>query len=185
MNLAKANTGTVYATDAILAVLMSALRSSYSWDILVTRDKDGNLFLDKRDDSLFDFHTVNENSSEPPADDPELGPNSAEALSKEATFLNYNFSQQLLMKDESEIKFDPNPFQSSEEERVASVAYLYRLWDFGDDIKLVARTEVDGYKSKGGKPCNVSLKALNEYDPRITGGWRKKVGKPEGRLFRY
>lgn len=97
-NLAKTGAGTVYATDAVLAVLMSALRSAYSWDVLVTRDKDGNIFLDKRDDSLFDYHTVNENSSEPPADDVELGPNSADALSKEATFLNYNFSQQMLFK---------------------------------------------------------------------------------------
>lgn len=74
------------------------------------------------------------------------------------------------------MKFDnPNPFQSSEDERVASVAYLYRSWDFGDGVKLVARTEVDGYKSKGGKPALLSLKALNEYDIRITGGWRKKL----------
>jgi len=184
-NLVKQDTGNVYATDSVLAVLMSALRSAYSWDILVTRDKDGNLFLDKRDDSLFDFHTVNENSSEPPADDAELGPNAAEALSKEATFLNYSFSQQLLQKDPAhELKYpNPNPFQSTEDEKVASVAYLYRSFDFGDGVKLVARTEVDGYQLQDGDPKLISLKALNEYDPRITGGWIKKLESQKAGCF--
>lgn len=44
--------GNVFATDAIIATLMCATRSVYSWDILVQRV--GNkLFFDKRDDSEF------------------------------------------------------------------------------------------------------------------------------------
>ena len=44
--------GNVFATDAILATLMTATRSVYSWDIVVQRV--GNkLFFDKRDDSEF------------------------------------------------------------------------------------------------------------------------------------
>jgi translation initiation factor 3 subunit D len=185
LNLVKQNAGNVYATDSVLAVLMSALRSAYSWDILVTVDSNGNIFLDKRDDSLFDFHTVNENSSEPPADDAELGPNAAEALSKEATFLNYNFSQQLLFKDPAhEHTFEEkNPFQSTPDEKVASVGYLYRSFDLGDDIKLVARTEVDGFEAEDGKQNLLCLKALNEYDPRITGGWRKKLESQKAGCF--
>ena len=43
-------TGNVFATEQILATLMCATRSVYSWDILVQRV--GNkLFFDKRDDS--------------------------------------------------------------------------------------------------------------------------------------
>jgi len=42
----------VFATDIILATLMTCARSKYSWDIVVERV--GNkVFLDKRDNSQF------------------------------------------------------------------------------------------------------------------------------------
>lgn len=88
----------VYTTDAILVVLMSVLRSAYSFDIVVTKDSEGNLFFDKRDDFLFDFLTVNENSNEPPADEAEPVINSLEHLHREHTTTNQNFSQQVLLK---------------------------------------------------------------------------------------
>lgn len=43
----------------------------------------------------------------------------------------------------------------------------------GDDIKLVARCEIDG-ALKSEKKYFIS-KALFEYDPKITGDWRKKI----------
>ena len=56
MQLAKKK-GNVFATDAILATLMCAPRSNYSWDIVV--QKVGNkLFFDKRDDSEFGRYTT-------------------------------------------------------------------------------------------------------------------------------
>ena len=42
----------VFATDAILATLMTCARSNYSWDITAQRIGDV-LFLDKRDESEF------------------------------------------------------------------------------------------------------------------------------------
>jgi translation initiation factor 3 subunit D len=42
--------GNVFATDAVLATLMTTTRSVYSWDIVVERYKD-KLFFDKREDS--------------------------------------------------------------------------------------------------------------------------------------
>lgn len=48
--------GNVFATDAILSVLMCCTRSVYSWDIVV--QKFGKkLFFDKRDDSDFGNET--------------------------------------------------------------------------------------------------------------------------------
>jgi hypothetical protein len=58
----------------------------------------GNIFLDKRDDFLFDYLSVNENSNEPPYDECDVACNTVEALHKEATTVNCNFSQQVLMK---------------------------------------------------------------------------------------
>lgn len=42
----------VFATDAILATLMTCARSKYSWDIVVYREGE-YLFFDKRDASQF------------------------------------------------------------------------------------------------------------------------------------
>lgn len=81
--------------------------------------------------------TVNETSVEPPQDDGN-SLNSPRNLAIEATFINHNFSQQVLRAGSSELryKFDnPNPFISEEEEgEVASVAYRYRKWDLGGGI---------------------------------------------------
>ena len=58
--------GNVFATDAILATLMCATRSQYSWDIIAQRVGRNKLFFDKRDDSTFDLLTVSETANEPP-----------------------------------------------------------------------------------------------------------------------
>lgn len=91
--LAKSS-GNVFATDAILATLMCCTRSVYSWDIVVQRV--GNkLFFDKRDDSEFDLLSVSETATEPPQDEGN-SINSPRNLALEATFINHNFSQQVL-----------------------------------------------------------------------------------------
>jgi translation initiation factor 3 subunit D len=50
--IARKNTAKVYATDAILSLLMCAPRSVYPWDIVVLREGD-KVFLDKRDGGPF------------------------------------------------------------------------------------------------------------------------------------
>jgi len=42
----------VFVTDSILSMLMTAQRSVYPWDIVITRDGD-KLFIDKRDGGPF------------------------------------------------------------------------------------------------------------------------------------
>lgn len=49
----------MFATDAILATLMSCTRSVYSWDIVVQR-VGSKLFFDKRDNSDFGKRPVGE-----------------------------------------------------------------------------------------------------------------------------
>lgn len=62
----------MFATDAILAVLMSCPRSVYPFDVVANRV--GNmLFFDKRDGSGFDYVTVGETALNPPEED---GPDS-------------------------------------------------------------------------------------------------------------
>ncbi|XP_019868085.1 eukaryotic translation initiation factor 3 subunit D [Aethina tumida] len=180
--------GNVYATDAILATIMCCTRSNYSWDIVIEKIGD-KLFFDKRDNTEFDLLTVNETSVEPPQDDGN-SLNSPRNLALEATFINHNFSQQVLKAGEKEprYKFDhPNPFVSEEEEgEVASVAYRYRKWDLGGGIVLVARCEHDAVvQSPNGELQFLSIKALNEWDSKLANGveWRQKLDTQRGAVL--
>lgn len=178
--------GNVFATDAIIATLMCATRSVYSWDILVQRV--GNkLFFDKRDESEFDLLTVNETAVEPPHEEGN-SLNSPRNLALEATFINHNFSQQVLRANEERFSLDnPNPFiQDDVEGEVASVAYRYRKYDLGDGVDLVVRCEHDAVMvGPNGEIQFINIKALNEWDPRHSGGieWRQKLDTQRGAVL--
>merc|ERR1712179_360854 len=166
----------VFATDSILATLMTSTRSIYSWDIVVQKIG-GKIFLDKRDNTEFDLLTVSETAAEPPQDEGS-SLNSPRNLALEATFINHNFSQQVLRVDpppnkssappedkasveEKKVEKSPapagpekhkfeedNPFLAEDDDgEVASVGYRYRMWDLGNEIKLVARCEHDAVAS--------------------------------------
>ena len=98
---------------------MCATRSIYSWDIVVQKDGE-KLFLDKRDGTQFgmkpcgdvdvsphdlltlilhmtDFVSVNENAAEAPLESGDKeNPNTPQQLALESTYINKNFSQQVL-----------------------------------------------------------------------------------------
>lgn len=177
--------GNVFATDAILATLMCCTRSCYSWDVVVQK-VGKKLFFDKRDDSEFDLLTVSETATEPPQD--EMGINSPRNLALEATFINHNFSQQVLKMGQEKYEFDkPNPFvQEDEEGDIASVIYKYKKWNLGKDIELVARTEHDAVTvGPNGELQLMNIKALNEWDSRYSGGvdWRAKLDSQRGAVL--
>lgn len=178
--------GNVYATDAILATIMCCTRSNYSWDIVIEKIGD-KLFFDKRDNTEFDLLTVNETSVEPPQDDGN-SLNSPRNLALEATFINHNFSQQVLKSNEPRYKFEEgNPFISEEEESdVASVAYRYRKWDLNNGIVLVARCEHDAVmQGPNNENQFLSIKALNEWDSKLANGveWRQKLDTQRGAVL--
>lgn len=186
----------VFATDSILATLMCCTRSVYSWDIVVQKIGE-KIFLDKRDNTEFDLLTVSETAAEPPQDEG-TSLNSPRNLALEATFINHNYSQQVLKIEGEKYKFEEdNPFiEDSDDEdeeksakkndKVASVGYRYRKWDLGNGIKLVARCEHDAV-TRG--PSNdlqfVNIKALNEWDSRFAGGvdWRQKLDVQPGAVL--
>lgn len=195
----------MYTTDAILSVLMTAPRSAYSWDIVIVRE--GNkLFLDKRDGGPFDTVTVNENASDPPADPTAPNPNdktavpeaptinSATSLSLEATYINQNFNFQSVVENQAVDFAKPNPFYGPDEtEPLASCGYRYRVFDMSvhedEDMKICVRTEVDAFVPGQGNPRQgqglVTIRALNEFDPRAPGAggapdWRSKLDSQRG-----
>uniref|UniRef100_A0A6P4FH77 Eukaryotic translation initiation factor 3 subunit D n=1 Tax=Drosophila rhopaloa TaxID=1041015 RepID=A0A6P4FH77_DRORH len=178
--------GNVFATDEILATIMCCTRSNYSWDVVI--EKLGvKVFLDKRDNAQFDLLTVNETSLEPPMD--EAGSiNSAHSLAMEATFINHNFSQQVLRIGDQEPRYkfeEPNPFEEPGAD-LASVGYRYRKWDLGNDIVLIARCKHNGViQGPNGELQFLSIKALNEWDSKATNSveWRQKLDTQRGAVL--
>ncbi|CAA22586.1 translation initiation factor eIF3d [Schizosaccharomyces pombe] len=188
----------IFITDSILSLLMCSTRSVYPWDIVITHQS-GKLFFDKREGGPFDYLTVNENAYDSPMDaDNREGVNSPGALSVEATYINQNFCVQALRETEEE-KYKlphPNPFYNSKEESepLAAHGYIYRDVDLSLEtdekpVKLMVRTEVDGYvKNPANDVQYISIKALNEYDPKFTNvtgsvDWRSKLESQRGAVF--
>lgn len=178
--LSKTEEASVFTTDSIISTLMCCSRSVYPWDIIVV--KFGNkIFLDKRDDNTnFDMLTVSETSGDPPQDE-EKSINSPASLALEATYINHNFSQQVLRMNEERHSFpEPNPFLvEGDETEVASIAYKYRKWDLGEGVNIIIRSEVDAVTSgPNDEKIFLSIKALNEWT--ATGmDWRAKLdGQP-------
>jgi len=129
------------------------------------------------------FLTVNETATEPPVDDGRDGNiNSPTSLSQEATFINQNFSQQVLTKGEK-LNFEkPHPFITSEGETPASIGFKYRKWTLSEGVVLVARCDVDGVTAGKTKDLSLTIKALNEFDLKAT-DWRKKIDTQRGAVF--
>ena len=181
--------GNVFATDSIIAAIMCAPRSVLSWDIVVQRVGD-KLFFDKRDESDFDLLTVHETAVDMPfTDDPTNNVNSPRHLALEATYINFNFSQQVLKMGEQKYEFpNPNPFVDKDETNdVSSVAYRYRKWKLGDDVTLVVRCEHDAVTmGTNDKPQFMTIKAFNEWgDPKTTNNidWRQKLDVQRGAVL--
>ena len=179
----------VACTDQVLAALMTASRSVYSWDLVITRN--GNtILIDKRDSSPLDFLSVSENAApnDQPSFDENLDPqtqiNSPVKLGLEATAINQNVSQQVLAEAAGEVLEYPNPFYDDEEEttmdKPARTAYLYRKAFIpasangsGKEWNFIIRGEANA-KLEDGKL--VTVKALNEFDPKVT-CWREHFEK--------
>jgi len=186
------DTVTMIATDHVLAALVAAARSVYSWDIVITKIQ-GKLIFDKRHGSQIDFLSVNETAAEPPNHDDKDHINSPVKLSQEASCINQNFSQMVLdgRTRPQEMK-NPNPFDEEDGSQIASGAYRYRRITLPGNpkadsefeqkpVEMIVRTEVncqmpDARDDKG----LVSVKALNEYDPKLNYSWRTQLESQRG-----
>ncbi|PWZ03325.1 putative eukaryotic translation initiation factor 3 subunit 7 [Testicularia cyperi] len=203
--IAQKNDAKIFMTDSILALLMCATRSVYSWDVIITKTADGKIFFDKRDGGPFDFLTVNENAADPPQEAAEGKENEAankanalntpSALSLEATYINQNFAFQIVNEKNVHQLEHENPFYSAADETdpLASCGYRYRKFNLSseesDPVELVIRAEVDAYMSSGVGSNKtkqlITIKTLNEFDWRAQGAggapdWRSKLDTQRG-----
>ncbi|TPX08799.1 uncharacterized protein E0L32_009739 [Thyridium curvatum] len=196
-DLADKDEATIFATDSVLSMLMCAPRSVYSWDIVIARQ--GNkVFLDKRDNAALDMVTVNENAADAPLEASEGSKdnlNQPPALAEEATYINHNFANQVVLEsDSSKVEMaHENPFYSASDESAppASKAYKYRRFDLStneeEPVYLVVRTELDAVQKNAlsGEDQFMIIKALNEFDSKAQGSggaldWRTKLVSQRG-----
>eukprot|EP00951_Prasinocladus_malaysianus_P002273 scaffold16083_cov26-Prasinocladus_malaysianus.AAC.1 len=177
-----ADSGQVFATDSILAMLMTAPRSVYSWDIVVTRSGD-KLYFDRREGANV-LLTVNETAPDSIHEDKE-SINGVRQLSNEATNINQNFSQQVIDGSKGKYEFgEANPFASmSEGGEVASAGYKYRKWKLSDGCDIVVRCQLDAVLDLKGEKQYCLVKALNEFDPKVSMDWRKKLETQRGAVL--
>ena len=63
----------------------------------------------------------------------------------------------------------PLPSTPSPNAKLSRRACRYRKYKVSEDVQLVVRCEVDGVMTHKGQDEFLSIKALNEYDPKITG----------------
>ncbi|EKD21046.1 translation initiation factor eIF3 [Drepanopeziza brunnea f. sp. 'multigermtubi' MB_m1] len=182
---------TIFATDSILSMLMCSPRSVYPWDIVIVRQ--GNkVFLDKRDNATLDMVTVNENAADAPMDASEGSKdaiNQPSALADEATYINHNFANQVMIENENQkvVMDESNPFHDPDSsEPAASKVYKYRKFDLSlndeDPVHLIVRTEIDAVQKNAisGEDQFLTVKAMNEFDHKAQGSggaldWRTKL----------
>lgn len=194
--LADKDEATIFATDSVLSMLMCAPRSIHPWDMIIVRQ--GNkIFFDKRDNAALDTVTVNENAADAPVegtDGSKEGINTPAALAEEATYINHNFSNQVVLEDGRKVDMpNPNPFYdpSAVNDPPASKAYRYRRFDLSlndeDSVYLVVRTEIDAVQKNtlSGEDQYLTVKALNEFDSKAPGSggaldWRTKLVSQRG-----
>ncbi|KAH8675663.1 putative eukaryotic translation initiation factor 3 subunit D [Xylariales sp. PMI_506] len=193
--MAEKDEATIFATDSILSMLMCAPRSVYPWDIVIVRQ--GNkIFLDKRDNAALDMVTVNENAADAPheaSDGNRDTLNNPAALAEEATYINHNFANQVVLENQKVEMPHENPFYNAAEETEppASKTYKYRKFDLSlseeEPMYLVVRTELDAVQKNAisGEDQHMTVKALNEFDNKAQGSggaldWRTKLVSQRG-----
>ena len=188
--LAADKAATVFATDAIIALLMCTTKSVNPWDIIINKSGD-QIFFDKRDGGPLDFLTVDENSFDPPTDSTDKSNiNSSHNLSIEATYVNQNFAANAILEsDAKKSSFEnPNPFYNPDEDKdpLLSRGYRYKSFNLADSpeaepLNLVIRTEVDAV-IPGKEESYVTIKALNESGAHGALEWRTKFAHQRGAI---
>jgi len=194
---AKPDKISIFATDAVLATLMTANKAVMPWDVVVTRIRN-IYFIDRREDSSLEHWTVNETAHEPPPEDSqpdrpiEQRINCAPLLAFEATVVSQAFAQQILTAPPStggkQAKgLEPHPFADDGDDP-AAIVYRYRKWEIkspptvpgGFDYDITVRCQADGCVGK--RSSYFRAFALNEYQHGQY-SWRNKLATAQGAVM--
>ena len=179
--IAAAGEGDVFMSDALLTVLMTAPRTVYPWDILISKKGD-QLFFDRRAGSTLEYLTNGETAPDPIQEDRDSN-NGVQKLSAEATGVNQAFREQVLSAGGATLELGDAPPAELAAAGTPSPGYRYRRWTLGE-TRLVVRCEVDAHIKTGDTVQIVAVHALNEFDPKWSGvDWRQKLENQRGAVL--
>ena len=178
--LAAGDEGDIFITDLVLAVIMTAPRSVYPWDIVVKK-VDGKLFVDRREGGALENITNGETAPDPLQEDKE-NVNGIENLNAEATFVHQAFREQVLSSSKTHSIGDALPGDLASAS-VPSSGYKYKRFDLGS-VRVVVRCEIDGHVTVANNVQAIAVHSLNEFDPKWSGiDWRTKLDTQRGAVL--
>jgi len=180
----------IFATDNIVAALMTAPRSVLPWGVSISR-KDNLIFLDVTEGSMVNLLSVCENDgSAGMATQDSDSVNSPSNLWREASYVSDMYAQHVVSAATAgpAVSFEkPCPFlteeDKNEKKEAAPVAYRYRRYALSETVDLVVRCELQAVQNR----CTadtidgnlVEVCALNEWNPSST-AWKKEIDKRVG-----
>lgn len=179
IHMADSDTGHVFATDSILALLMVSPRSFYPWDLVARIDDRGRIIFDSRNPAVLagSLYSVNETSSEAPYHSEER-----RLLFEESWLLNEAFRDQVLKKEAHPISNVQEDIQ--EESNINDPAIRYRRFPLGDNLFVVCRTHIDGTMKYQDTETSLTLFSLNEHlSPSSSMGLYSRLDSQRGAVL--
>jgi len=183
---------TIFATDNIIAALMTSPRSVLPWGVSILR-KDNFIFLDVSDNSMVDLISVCETDGGSNMSQEADNVNSPSHLWQEATYVSDMYEQHVVDTTSAKpaVEFEkPCPFITDEDKaegkEAAPVAYRYRRYSLNENVDLVVRCELQAVNA----PCTpdtidgklVQICNLNEWNIAST-NWRRELDQRSGGLL--
>ena len=147
----------IYTTDVIVAAIMCANKSNYSWDIEIKK-LGSYIFIDKRQDekagkgdrqdddkdyNILNYQTVGETALEhQPNDDKTI--NGIKSLMREAQSIGESFLHHSLDPDATKQKQldGENPFIEDENQLCTRVGYYYKVWRIQEEDQAKGKKEI-------------------------------------------
>jgi translation initiation factor 3 subunit D len=171
-------------TDQILSYILASPKSVYPWDLVLT-NKDGKIFIDKREESGIDDLEFNcdETAKEQPVLDNE-SIDSMQNLSIESKKVNESVNEQVVLENTYDFG-EKHPLESEMSSSVNTV-FRYRKFKLGESLTIIVRTEINSVslKTDGELENTYSIRTLTEYEPKQgDDNWTTNLDKSKGKIF--
>ena len=179
-NFINAKEADVFITDSILSTIMTQTRSIYPWDIIIKKTENGIVF-DKRNNSTLEMYSLNENAD---LDEEDETKEIIKETSTQAALVNKLFQQKVLIGDPTNYEEHPvNAILAESETTPTSMGIAYRRWNINGKTRVIVRTEFEALRKTGTETSRTKLRALYEYNTKLTGDYRRKLDTTRGQIF--
>ncbi len=128
----------IFTSDVAVSALMTSNKAMFSWDLVVKKFAN-MIFIDKRDEeNMLDWETIAETSAQDTQPLDEDGINGIRSLMKEAARVRCEYINAVQSKNSKKLEQD-DPFIEDEEQIVAKVGYVYKIWKLSKELTICIR----------------------------------------------